>query len=65
MIQISCSGSKKQFCQSGTPMIEEILSSFERSPVKVLDPAAEPLESPVLESEQASTENNSKKTPAP
>jgi len=32
---------------------EEILSSSEGSPVKGLDPAEEPLESPVLESEQA------------
>jgi len=46
-------------------VIEEILSSSEGSPVKGLDPAAEPLESPVLESEQASTENSPKKTPAP
>jgi len=46
-------------------VIEEILSSSEGSPVKGPDPAAEPLESPVLESEQPSTEISPKKTPAP
>jgi len=46
-------------------VIEEILSSSEGSPVKGPDPAAESLESPVPVSEQASTENNPKKTPAP
>jgi len=46
-------------------VIEEILFSSEGSPVKGPDPAAEPLESPVLESEQASTENSPKKIHAP
>jgi len=46
-------------------VIEEIFSSSEGSPVKGPDPAAEPLKSPILESEQASTENSPKKTPAP
>jgi len=46
-------------------VIEKILSSSEGSPVKGPEPAAEPLESLILESEQASTENSPKKTPAP
>ena len=46
-------------------MIEEIPSSSEGSPVKTPDPAAEPLESPVLGSEQASTENSPHQTPTP
>ena len=46
-------------------MIEEISSSSEGSPVKTPDPAAEPLESPVLGSEQASTENSPHQTPTP
>jgi len=46
-------------------VIEEILSSSEGSPIKGLNPATEPLESPVPVSEQASTENSPKKTPAP
>ena len=49
----------------GPPVIEEISSSSEGSPIKGPDPIAEPLESPVLESEQASTENSLKKTPTP
>jgi len=49
----------------GPPVIEEILSSSDGSPVKIPDPTAEPLESPILESEQASTQNSPKKTPAP
>ena len=44
-------------------MIEEILSSSEGSPVKTPEPAAAPQESPVLESEQVSTENSPKQTP--
>ena len=46
-------------------MIEEILSSSEESPVKTLEPAVVPQESPVLESEQVSTKNNPKQTPTP
>ena len=46
-------------------MIEEILSSSEGSLVKIPKPAAVPQGSPVLESEQASTENSPKQTPAP
>ena len=46
-------------------MIEEIPSSSEGSPVPTPDPAGEPLESPVLGSEQASIENSPQKTPAP
>ena len=46
-------------------MIEEILSSSEGSPVKTPEPAAVAQESPVLESKQASTENNPKQTPTP
>ena len=49
----------------GPPVIEEILSSSEGSPVKGPDPAAGPLESPVLGSEQASTENSPHQTPTP
>jgi len=44
-------------------VIEEILSSSEGSPVKTPETAAVPQESPVLESEQASTENSPKQTP--
>ena len=44
-------------------MIEEILSSSKGSPVKTPEPAVVPQESPVLESEQASTENSPKQTP--
>jgi len=44
-------------------VIEEILSSFEGSPIKTPEPAAVPQESPVLESEQALTENSPKQTP--
>ena len=46
-------------------MIEEIPSSSEGSPVKDPDPAAEPLESPVLGSEQASTESTPHQAPIP
>jgi len=46
-------------------VIEEILSSSEGSPVKNPEPAVVPQESPVLESEQASTENSPKQTPTP
>ena len=45
-------------------MIEEILSSSEGSPVRGPDPAPAPMESPVLASEQASTENSPQRTPA-
>jgi len=41
-------------------VIEEILSLSEGSPVKTLEPAVVPQEPPVLEREQASTENKSK-----
>jgi len=46
-------------------VIEEIPSSSEGSPVQTPDPAAEPWESPVLGSEQASTENSPHQTPTP
>jgi len=46
-------------------VIEEILSSSEGSPVKTPEPAVVPQESPILESEQASTENSPKQTSAP
>jgi len=46
-------------------VIEEIFSSSEGSPVKTPEPAVVPQESPVLESEQASTENSPKQTPTP
>jgi len=49
----------------GPPVIEEILSSSEGSPVKNPEPPAVSQESPVLESEQASTENSPKQTPTP
>ena len=44
-------------------MIDEILSSYEGSPIKTPKTEAAPQESPVLESEQASTENSPKQTP--
>ena len=46
-------------------MIEEIPSSSEGSLVKTPDPAAEPLESPVQGSEEASTQNGPHQTPTP
>jgi len=46
-------------------VIEEIPSSSEGSLVKGPDPAVEPLESLVLGSEQASTENSPHQTPTP
>jgi len=46
------------------PLIEEILSSSEGSPIKTPEPAAVPQESPVLESKLASTENSPKQTPS-
>jgi len=46
-------------------VIEEILSSSEGSPVRGPDPTPAPMESPVLASEQASTENSPQRTPAP
>jgi len=50
--------------KQGPPVIEEVLSSSEGSPVKTPEPAAMLQESPVSESEQASTENSPKKTPS-
>ena len=47
----------------GPPVIEEILSSSEGSPVKTSETAAVPQESLVLESEQASTETSLSKHP--
>ena len=44
-------------------MIEEILSSLEGSPIKNPETPAVPHDSPVLESEQASTEISPKQTP--
>ena len=44
-------------------MIEEILSSSEGSPIKTPETPAVPQDSPVLESEQASTETSPKQTP--
>ena len=49
--------------KQGPPVIEEILSSSEGSPIKTLETAAAPQESPILESEHASTENSPKQTP--
>jgi len=46
-------------------VIEEILSSSEGSPIRTPETAAVPQGSPVLESEQASTENSPKQTPIP
>jgi len=46
-------------------VIEENASFSEGSPVQTPDPAVEPLESPVLGSEQASTENSPHQTPIP
>jgi len=46
-------------------VIEEIPSSSEGSPINTPDPAVEPLGSPVLGSEQASTENSPHQTPTP
>jgi len=43
-------------------MIEEILSSSEGSPIKTPEKVVVPQESPVLESEQASTETSPKQT---
>jgi len=43
-------------------VIEEILSSSEGSPIKTSETAAAPQESPILESEQASTKNSPKQT---
>jgi len=63
--RLAAQGVRSSSVNQGPPVIEEILSSSERSPVKGPDPAVEPLESPVLESKQASTENSPKKTPAP
>jgi len=49
--------------KQGPPVIEEILSSSEKSPIKTPESAAVPQASPVRESEQASTENSPQKTP--
>jgi len=46
-------------------VIEEIPSSYEGSPIKTPDSAVVPLESLVLESEHASTENGPHQTPTP
>jgi len=63
--RLAAQGVRSNSVNQGPPVIEEILSSSEGSPVKVPDPVTEPLESPVLESEQASTENSPKKTATP
>jgi len=47
----------------GPPVTEEILSSSEGSPIKTPETPAAPQDSPVLESEQASTETSPKQTP--
>ena len=62
--RLAAQGVRSSSVNQGPSVIEEILSSSEGSPVKIPNPAAEPLESPVLESEHASTENSPKKTPA-
>jgi len=46
--------------EQGDPVIEEILSSSEGSPIKSPETPAVPQDSPVLESEQASTETSPK-----
>jgi len=60
--RIAVQGVRSCSANQGTPVIEKFLSSTKGSPVKGPDLAAAPLESPVLESEQASTENSPKKT---
>jgi len=47
----------------GPPVIEEILSSLEGSPIKSSETPAIPQDSHVLESEQASTKTYPKQTP--
>jgi len=61
--KLAAQGVRGSSVNQGSPVIEEITSSSEESPVKTHDPAAEPLESPVLGSEQASTENSPHQTP--
>ena len=69
VISASCSRSCKELQGAALPIkllvIEEILSSYEGSPIKTPESAAVPHKSPVQESEQASTENSPKQTPAP
>jgi len=61
--RLAAQGVRSSFINQGPPVIMEISSSSEESPVKTPEPAAEPQESPVLKSEQASTENSPKQTP--
>jgi len=63
--RLAAQGVRSSSVNQGPPAIEEILSLSEGSPIKIPDPVAEPLESPILESEQASIENSPKQTPAP
>jgi len=61
--RLAAQGVRSSSVNQGPPVIEEILSSSDASPVKSPNPTAEPLESSVLESEHASTENSPTKTP--
>jgi len=49
--------------KQGPPVIEELLSSLGGSPIKIPKTPAVPHDSPILKSEQASTETNPKQTP--
>jgi len=62
--RLAAQGIRSSSINQGPPVIEEIPSSSEGSPAPTPAPATEPLESHVLGSEQASTENSPHQTPA-
>jgi len=63
--RLAAQGVRSSSINQGPPVIEEIPSSSEGLPVPAPAPVAASLESPVLWSEQASTENSPHQTPTP